>query len=132
MWKENAFVFKFPINACSALRKHIPEFFYRLFQQDRKDKNACQVSTVRLKLPQHPRTIVFGTPHMIFSLFYHLIFHFQKLYEHLNVPVPWIFPNFPVLPYGFYRFRLMSGYKELPRPEACFLADVGLVPKPTT
>ncbi|XP_026277358.2 uncharacterized protein LOC113205816 [Frankliniella occidentalis] len=49
------------------------------------------------------------------------------LYEVNNAPVNWSFPNFPILPYGQYRFRLKALKAETLM--ACLLVDAKVVPR---
>ncbi|XP_052124758.1 uncharacterized protein LOC127749672 [Frankliniella occidentalis] len=38
--------------------------------------------------------------------------HQPGVYEVNNAPVEWIFPNFPMMPYGFYKFKIKFGTAE--------------------
>ena len=51
-------------------------------------------------------------------------------YEVKDEPIPWLFPKFPVLPYGKYRFRLRAGHAPGAPAGACLVVDVNIIPKP--
>ncbi|XP_034250749.1 uncharacterized protein LOC117651101 [Thrips palmi] len=95
MWKQNAFVFKFPDHGCSVLVKNIPDFVRQVFNY--KPRTPCLIPAA--------------------------------YYEVNDKPVEYVFPSVPTMVYGHYRFRLESGYRGS-TPEACFIAEVRVVPKP--
>ncbi|XP_026274879.1 uncharacterized protein LOC113204090 [Frankliniella occidentalis] len=49
------------------------------------------------------------------------------VYEANNEPCEWVFPKFPILPYGQYRYRFTVS--KLDRPIACLAAYCRIVPK---
>ena len=58
MWKENAFVFKFPTGLCSVIRKQIPEFYHVVFKRPRNDNTPCSLSPVS----DLPRASLYSIP----------------------------------------------------------------------
>ncbi|XP_052131140.1 uncharacterized protein LOC127751518 [Frankliniella occidentalis] len=48
------------------------------------------------------------------------------VYELKNAPVKLAFPNFPIMPYGRYRFKLTVGRTEL---YTCMVSEVTIIPK---
>lgn len=53
----------------------------------------------------------------------------QANYTLDDAPVPWLFPHFPVLPYGDYRFRLKLARIADTEPTVCFCVDGVVMPK---
>ncbi|XP_052128947.1 uncharacterized protein LOC127750689 [Frankliniella occidentalis] len=49
------------------------------------------------------------------------------VYEVNNTPVDWSFPTVPLIPYGYYRFRVMFGKAE--NLYGCWVADAKAVPR---
>ncbi|XP_026284249.1 uncharacterized protein LOC113210453 [Frankliniella occidentalis] len=70
--------------------------------------------------------------------FYSLFFGKEKkpcsidpgVYRVDQEPIDWNFPNFPIVPYGHYKFRIMSGIGN--DMAVCLINEVHLIPKPTT
>ncbi|KAE8749563.1 hypothetical protein FOCC_FOCC003829 [Frankliniella occidentalis] len=55
---------------------------------------------------------------------------FAGVYRVDQEPIDWNFPNFPIVPYGHYKFRIMSGIGN--DMAVCLINEVHLIPKPTT
>ncbi|XP_026284624.1 uncharacterized protein LOC113210729 isoform X2 [Frankliniella occidentalis] len=49
------------------------------------------------------------------------------VYEFNDAPLNWTFPNFPIIPYGQYRFRMMVGKAE--NLYACWVVEGRTIPK---
>ncbi|XP_034238092.1 uncharacterized protein LOC117643358 [Thrips palmi] len=101
-WKENAFVFNFPKLGCTAIREHAPDFFRVVA----KYSGAPTDKAIPCVIP-------------------------AGVYVVKNESVSWTFPNFPVIPYGRYRFRVTSRSSSTSRtPVLCLEVDCEAIPKP--
>ncbi|XP_052121739.1 uncharacterized protein LOC113215340 isoform X1 [Frankliniella occidentalis] len=82
-------------------------------------KNSCQV--VRDNIPDVYR-VLFGSPDVksVCSIK-------PVIFVVNNTPVQWIFPNFPIMPYGHYRYNLKIGKDE--NLLGWGVAEVGVIPK---
>ncbi|XP_034231875.1 uncharacterized protein LOC117639920 isoform X2 [Thrips palmi] len=104
-WKENAFVFNFPNVGCSAIRDHVPDLYRMLAKQS----GASMDKTVPCRLP-------------------------AGVWPFKNEPVNWSFPNFPIMPYGRYKFRVSArsnSNKDLRSLSACLEVDCEVIPRPS-
>ncbi|XP_034241720.1 uncharacterized protein LOC117645547 [Thrips palmi] len=77
-WKENAFNFNFPGNACSTIREQLPSLFH-LF--------AKATNSTPAKDRRQPCVFLRGSNTI------------------KNEPMKWEFPKFKIIPYARYKFR---------------------------
>ncbi|XP_034238659.1 uncharacterized protein LOC117643713 isoform X2 [Thrips palmi] len=105
LWKENAFVFSFPNSGCSALRDQLPDM-YRIVA---KHTGASMDKKAPCVIP-------------------------GGYFDLKNESVSWTFPNFPVMPYGRYMFRVTARHmknRAAAVPCFCLAVDCEVIPKPT-
>ncbi|XP_034246777.1 uncharacterized protein LOC117648375 [Thrips palmi] len=101
-WKENAFIFNFPKQGCTAIREQVPDFFRVLAK-------LSGASTDK------------GTPCVVPAGVYLL----------KNEMVNLTFPNFPVIPYARYRFKVTASHsRNFDTPLLCLAVDCEAIPKP--
>ncbi|XP_034241661.1 uncharacterized protein LOC117645510 [Thrips palmi] len=102
-WKENAFIFKFPGNACSSIREHLPAIFRLL---------SKATNTTPAKDRRQPCVFPRGS---------HTI---------ENEPMKWEFPKFKIMPYGRYKFRVQMGAVGSQENLFCNWVDCEVIPRP--
>ncbi|XP_034238324.1 uncharacterized protein LOC117643504 [Thrips palmi] len=100
-WKDNAFIFNFPRLGCTAIREQVPD----LFRIIAKHSGAPTDKAAPCVIP-------------------------AGVYVLKNESVSWTFPNFPVIPYGRYRFRVTSRSITSRTTLLCLEVDCEAIPKP--
>ncbi|XP_034246208.1 uncharacterized protein LOC117648101 isoform X2 [Thrips palmi] len=100
-WKENFFVNKFSRQGCTAIRLHSPELFNLVV----KYTGASADKNAPCVIP-------------------------PGFFVVKDEPISWTFPNFPIMPYGRYRFRGTSRDSETSNiTRLCIDVDCEVIPK---
>lgn len=86
-------------------------------------RKSSLVARTRLSCP--PTETYLASSHMADTPFS------QGAYVVDGEPVEWSFPNFPVMPYGRYRFVFTMGKQKSQAKLICLMCDCQVVPKTT-
>ncbi|XP_034236947.1 uncharacterized protein LOC117642645 [Thrips palmi] len=113
----------------------ITDVYWGRARMDVRSNNQWKENAFVFKLPGGACSILRGNIPSLFRILYNGVAADPKspcripkgTYEFEDEPVDWVFPNAPIMPYGFYRFLGSFGLGST--IETCITAECQIIPK---